>query len=182
MDTTEFLKEQFLTLRSEIKTTKARLFWIVLAGLFGVPVLSYLATDADALVWLLVPYFVLVLIVMFLNEQNTMMRAGQYIREQVEKNVGHSPGWEAWIESRSELRLMDRHFFACFIIIFFAYYFVSIGMAMQRFLGHAPGDQFGQYWYLPYGAAATYAIGGIWVISILIHHWRSSVSTAADED
>ena len=182
MDKQEFLKEQFVTLRQEIKATKARLFWIVLAGLFGVPVLSHLAADADALVWLLIPYLVLVLIVMFLNEQNTMMRAGQYIREQVERNIDYSPGWEAWIESRAELRLMDRHYFACFIIIFFVYYFASIGMAMHRFLGHGANDQFGQYGYLTIGAAVTYGIGGIWVLSILVHHWRSSVSTSEEEE
>ena len=37
MDKQEFLKEQFLTLRDEAKATKARLFWIVAMGLFGVP-------------------------------------------------------------------------------------------------------------------------------------------------
>ena len=84
METRGLIRDEFVTLRDEIKATKARLFWIVLAGLFGVPLLTYLASKGDMFVWLLLPYSVLVLILMFLSEQGSMMRAGRYIRERIE--------------------------------------------------------------------------------------------------
>lgn len=180
MNADEFQRDEFLTLRDEIKSTKARLFWIVTIGLVGVPLLTYLGSRADLYVRMLLPYSVLVLIVLFLAEQSSMMRAGRYIRERIEKEGNRPAGWESWIESRSEFRLADRHFLACTLIVFFVYYFVTIGMAMDMLLREESRDMFGRikYWYWFYGALATYAIGTIWVVLTLIHHWRSSVSTS----
>ena len=178
MDKSEFLQEQFLTLRAEIKAIKARLFWIVGMGLFGIPVLTYLASDTSNLALLLVPYSVLVLIVLFLAEQNAMMRAGRFVREQIERHVESAPGWETWLESRSELRMMERHFFACFIVIFFVFYCTTIGMAIQRIMLIIATDPSGQGWVWLYGASATYTLGAIWAVSTLVHHWRSSIGTS----
>ena len=179
MNADEFQRDEFLTLRDEIKATKARLFWIVTIGLVGVPLLTYLASQADLYVRMLLPYSVLVLIVLFLAEQSSMMRAGRYIRERIEKQESRPAGWESWIESRSEFRLADRHFLACTLIVFFVYYFVTIGMAMDMLLREESRATFGalKYWYWFYGALTTYAIGTIWVVLTLLHHWRSSVST-----
>jgi hypothetical protein len=109
-----------------------------------------------------------------------MMRAGRYIREQIEKRIGISPGWEEWLESQSELRLMDKHFFACFIVIYFAYYFLSVAMAMGRLWNEALNEPSGLYWYRVYGAVSIYAIATVWAIATLVHHWKSSVSTIAN--
>ena len=180
MDAKEFLRDEFLTLREEIKATKARLFWIVILGLTGVPLMTHYASGADVFVRLLIPCSVLVLIVTFLAEQSSMMRAGRYIREQIERGASPVPGWEAWIESRSEFRLADRHFVACTLIVFFVYYFATIGMAMDMILREENRDMVSRlkyhYWF--YGAISTYAIGTIWVVLTLLHHWKSSVSTS----
>lgn len=178
MNRDEFLKAQYQALRGEIDQRQQRLFWIVTIGLLGVPILTYLAADTDRMVWLLMPYFVLVVLVLFLKEQNGMMRAGRYIREQIEPHIDHKPGWEEWLESRHQWRLMEKHFFACFILVFFLYYFLTIGMAIYRLSGVAGADPSGMFEYCLWGAVATYALGGIWAISTLLHHWRSSVSTA----
>lgn len=176
MESEEFLKEQFQTLRDEIRSTKSRLFWIVTFGLFGVPMLAYFASKGQTYVAMLVPYFILVVIILFLAEQNALMRAGRYIREQIEPNATPVTGWEAWLESREDLRLMDRHFFACFIIVFFVYYFMTIGMVLQSLRVEGDRGPIGQAWF--YGASVTYAIGAVWMVSTLVHHWKSCVGTS----
>jgi hypothetical protein len=180
MNTDSFIREQFVTLREEIKAINARLFWIVVMGLFGVPALTYLALGVREYVVLLVPYSTLVVIVLFLAEQNKMMRAGRFVREHIEPVVGDAPKWEAWLESRTELRLMERHFAACFIVIFFIYYAVTISIAVQRLLRDAAADPSGQNLYWLAGAGITYALGAAWAVSTLVHHWKASVGTTAD--
>ncbi|MFQ5501857.1 MAG: hypothetical protein ACE5EQ_06095 [Phycisphaerae bacterium] len=179
MDQNEFLREQFLSLRREIQSRQARIYWTAIIGLLGVPMLTYFAADKGSLVWLILPYFVLVVILLFMAEQNAMMRAGRYIREEIEPALGKSDGWEAWLESRGELRLMEKHFFACFIIIFFLYYFFSIGLALHQLWLMADSDPSGVYRYWLYGALVCYAIGALWGISTLVHHWKSSLGTSS---
>ena len=180
MDRQQFLHEQFVALRREIHARQTRMFWIVVIGLLGVPLLTLLASDTGQLVWILLPYIVLVLIIAFLAEQNTMMRAGRYIREQIEPNCGVDMGWETWLESRPEFRLIEKHFFACFLIAFFAYYFASIALAIQYLWGEASSDPSGVYLYWLFGALGTYAVGAVWAVSTLIHHWTTSFSTTTN--
>lgn len=190
MEMKGLFRDEFIALREEIKATKARLFWIVVMGLFGVPLLAYVASRGDMasqghmFVWLLLPYSVLVLILMFLAEQSSMMRAGRYIREKIESNAEHLVGWEAWVESLPQFRYMDKHYVACFVIVFFAYYFMTIGVALRIILAKEAADMTGSgfYWYWLYGAVVTYAIGAIWAVSTLRHHWKATVSTAGDGD
>ena len=180
MNQPEFIKEQFLVLRREIEARQARLFWTVVIGLLGMPTLTYLAKDADTLAWLAIPFLMLVIIVLFLAEQNAMMRCGRYIREKVEGNPELAPGWECWLESRPEYRLMERNFVGCFIVIFFFYYFLAIGMALYRLWAEVSNDPSGHYRYWLYGALVAYAIGALWGMLNLIHHWRFSVSTTTE--
>ncbi len=179
MDQNSFITQQFAALRREIESQQARLFWIVVIGLLGVPTLTHVVWSAGTLVWLALPFFVLVLILLFLAQQSQMMRAGRYVREHIENRLTDMQGWESWLESRSALRLMDRHFSACFIVIFFAYYFLSIGMAIHRLWMDAVEDPSGLYWRFVYCAGAVYAIATIWAIATLFWHWKSSTSTTA---
>ena len=110
-----------------------------------------------------------------------MMRAGRYIREHIENATAHELGWEEWLESRTELRLFDKHSSACFMIIFFAYYFLAIGLAMHRLIVEAADDPSGIYWYGAYGAAAVYLIATVWGFGTLFHYWKSSMSTATTD-
>jgi hypothetical protein len=178
MDSATFLREQFITLRKEIHAINSRLFWIVTIGLFGIPLLAYFALSVNQPVMPLVPYSALVLIVLFLAEQTKMMRAGRFVRQHIEKQLESTPGWEGWLESSAELRLMEKHFSACFLVVFFMFYFATIGLAVEALLHQALEELSGQYWIWLYGMSATYLIGAIWVISILVHHWRFSVGTS----
>ncbi len=172
-------RDEFMTLREEIRATRARLFRILMVGLIGVPLLTYVAAQAEFYVGLLVPYSVLLLIVVFLAEQSSMMRAGRYIREHIEGEGGDGPRWETWIESRPQFRLVDRHYVACFLIVFFLYYFMTVGQVIKLILDKERTDMSGTqyYWYWLYGAMVTYALGAIWAMTTLVTHWRSTVST-----
>jgi len=178
MDHNEFITQQFIALRREIEGRQARLFWIVVIGLLGLPFLSCFVLGANSRSWIILPFFVQALIILFLAQQSQMMRAGRYIREFLERDVDFSPGWETWLESRSELRLMDRHFSACFIVIFFVYYFLSIALALHRLWMDAAKDPSGTYWCCLFGAAGVYTITTIWGFATLLCHWKSSTSTA----
>lgn len=177
MDAKNFAAEEFKSLREEIRSRQMRAFWTVVIGLLGVPALTYVAGTANMQLWLALPFFVLVIIVLFLSEQNAMMRAGRYIREILEAHTGFTPGWEAWLESGREHRLMEKHFFACFISVFFLYYFASIAMAMSRLWVMAMGEETGGYWTWFYGAAGAYAVATLWGLATLMQHWKSSTST-----
>lgn len=176
MESDAFLLHQFTTIREEIKAVKARSFWIVAIGLFGIPIITFLAGFTEKFVSLLVPYVVLVTIILFVAEQSALMRCGRYIRQVIEPNFNSIVGWEAWLESRNDLRLMDRHFFACFIIVFFVYYFMTIGVAMQTLWGDVEQMVSGKYWL--YGAMVSYAIGAVWAVTTLLHHWRAATGTS----
>lgn len=181
MDSKDFVIQQYTSLRREIEGQQARLFWTVIIGLLGLPALSFFTLSASTRIWAILPFFVLVLIILFLAQQSQMMRAGRYIREYVEKHVDFSPGWESWIESRPELRLMDRHFSGCFIVIFFLYYFLSVSLALQRLSLEAAEDPSRLSSLVFYGAIAVYAITTIWGFTTLLHHWKSSMSTSAGD-
>ncbi len=86
MNKDDFLLQQFITLRDEIKAIKARSFWIVVMGLFGVPIIMYLAESLPSAEFLtpMIPYVVLIVIVIFIAEQSALMRAGRYIRRRAE--------------------------------------------------------------------------------------------------
>ena len=169
----DYLTHQFVTLRREIEGQQIRVFWIIMIGLLGMPAVGYFLLAATTPVWLVLPFFLLVLIILYLAEQNHMVRAGRYIREYIETQVDFSPGWEAWLAEHAELRLVDKHFSACFIVLFFLYYFVSVVFAMDRLVMAAVGDPSGPGWWAVCGAAGAYAITTIWGMATLIHHWRS---------
>lgn len=177
MDNSQFLRDQFASLRREIEGLQSRLFWTVMIGMLGVPTLTYLTWDTDALVWMVMPFFMLVVIILFLAEHQQMMRAGRFIREEIEPHLPDTPSWETWLDSKPQYRLVDRHFFACFILIFFAYYGVSMATSIERFWGMAAEDESGRYWPFLYAACVCYGIATLWTISTLVHHWRTSIGT-----
>lgn len=180
MDPKDYFSQQFATLRREIEGQQARLFWIVVIGLLGMPTLSYFLLSATTRIWMMLPFLLLVLILLYLSEQSHIMRAGRYIREHIEKRTELSPGWEEWLESRAELRLMDKHFSACFVILFFLYYFLSVAFSLHRLAQEALDDPSGLYWWWFYAATAVYAIATIWGLATLLQHWRSSMTTAPE--
>jgi hypothetical protein len=158
MNDNQFLRDQFASLRHEIEGLQARLFWTVMIGMLGVPTMTYLTWDTDALVWIVMPFFTLVIIILFLAQHQQMMRAGRFIREQIEPRLPETPSWERWLESKPEYRLVDRHFFACFTLIFFVYYGVSMATSIERLWALAQQDESGLYWPFP-----------LWCVCVVYH-------------
>lgn len=178
MEENQFLRDQYATIRREIEGIQSRLFWTVIIGILGVPTINYLTWDTDVMIWLVQPFFMLVLIVLFLAEHHQMMRAGRFMREEIEPRLRETPSWESWLESKPEFRLLDRHFFGCFTLIFFLYYAISMGTAIERLWIKATSDESGLFWSFFYAGLVAYFIATVWVIVTLIQHWRSSVGTS----
>jgi hypothetical protein len=172
----DYLTQLFLTLRREIEGQQKRVFWIIVIGLLGMPALGYFLLGSNTPIYVTMPFFLLVLIILYLAEQNHMIRVGRYIREHIESEIDFSPGWEAWLQGHPELRLVDKHFSSFFIVLFFAYYFMAVVFALDRLVEKALAEPYGPGWWWVIGAAGVYGITTIWGISTLIHHWRSMIS------
>jgi hypothetical protein len=180
MDEHDFLRQQYITLRDEIRATKQRAFLIVLLGLIAVPVVAWLAESQGlSYVGPMLPFLVLVLTVLYFVEQNALMRCGQFIRCAIEPQIKNAPGWETWLESKPDLRTMDKYFGGCFLIVFFVFYFLAVGLAVhQLWISGAAEAVEGINWRVTAGGV-TYAIGAVWMFITLLHHWRSCTTTAA---
>lgn len=168
----EFLKQQFLTLREEIRDSKARIFRLLLVGTIIVPVLIFAASHYESpLTIASIPFVVLVVMVAFIIEQHTIIRAGRYIKEFVEPQVQAVLGWEQWLESNRRLREMDRIFFGSFLLIFMVFYAAATAAALNTLSEMA-------YNFYAY-AGLGYALGAGWFLIVLLRHWSSFTTTLA---
>ena len=104
MASDEFMKQQFLTLREEIRDSKARIFWLLIIGMFLVMAAGYLAAEhPSAFANAAIPFLLLGLMLSFVSEQNNIARAGRYLREVVETRMENVVGWEHWLETKPRL-------------------------------------------------------------------------------
>ena len=170
MSADEFSKQQYLTLRDEIRASKARIFTILILGTLFVPAVSFVAQQYDALfASASVPFLLMVLMLAFVMEQNSIVRAGKYLKEHVEPKIEGMVTWEHWLESNHHLRDVDRYFFASFLIVFLLFYAITTGIAIESLAKPYPEH----YWY----SVAAYAIGGLWFVVVWLGHWRTCTST-----
>lgn len=177
MEKQDFLFEQYRALRTEITATKSRLFKIISLGTVLVPGLTYLAeTPGTRYVGLLVPFVALVFAILFVADEQALMRCGRYIRERIEPRFEDPPGWEGWLESQANLRVLDKCLFGCFVITFFVFYFVTSGMAIEKLWTSEDFRISGASMAVTGGVG--YGIGALWMLLTLLHHWRSATSTS----
>ncbi|MCK6484054.1 MAG: hypothetical protein HUU22_05040 [Phycisphaerae bacterium] len=171
----EFMKQQYLTLRDEIRCGKARNFWLVIFGTLLVPAAGLLTTMYGGFfATATLPFVVLVIMLAFVAEQNDILRAGRYLREHVEPTIEGVTGWEKWLESHARLRGADRVFFGSFVIIFTLLYALSTRTALQALADQTPGELREQFF--TYGVIG-YIVGGVWFFIVLIRHWQSCTTT-----
>ena len=159
----EFLKLQYEALRTEILATQRRAFQLMTAGVLGLPLLSYFIqgqtknnsatapqTTGAAYGFVLtmgLPIVVIVIALLYLADNNAIIRAGYFIRTKIERYVPVL-GWEEWLETRTPLtRGTERHVTIAVYILFLLYYLASVYLSWP-----AARDQFGAY-------AAAYVIG-----------------------
>jgi hypothetical protein len=176
LDKQEFLKQQYLTLREEVKETKARIFKTLGFGLVVVPAAHFLAQSyhIDTVI-LSIPILVIVVALVYLSENNALMRCGRYIRLHIESQIEGVLGWETWLETPGlfETRDVDKYLSYRFYLLFFVYFVGSVFLAARFAI-----QQYGQI-------AASLLLGlyvaiGIWFVIYLIKHILVSTSTKLD--
>jgi len=179
MSAPDHVIEEYQALRREIDNRQARGFWTIVIGLIGGPLLMYFGLGGGELLLTLLPFFVVIVMVTFLTEQNAMMRAGRYIREELEPKMNSQSGWENWLESKPEYRVVERYAFSCFLLTYLLFYFFSIAVATSKVLEYNEANPENIYLeYGQYGLMVIYAITSIWMGYVIVHFWKSSVSTA----
>ena len=176
MEKGEFLKYQYLALREEIKETKRRIFQTMGFGLIVVPASHFLsqAYKIDT-VTLTLPILVVVVALIYLAENNSLMRCGRYIKHYIEPEINDVLGWEEWLETKScyDTRDVDKYLSYAFYLLFFVYFAGSVFFAFC-------------FAFLKYGVMPTalllgvYVAIGIWFIIFLLRNIRISTTTEYD--
>ena len=176
MERNEFLKQQYLTLREEIRETKTRIFQTMSFGLVIVPGSHFLAEKYNLdTVTLSLPILVVVVAFIYLSENNALMRCGRYIKFHIEPQIENVTGWEKWLETKGswDARSVDKYLTYAFYLLFLVYFAGSVFMAAQ-FAIHSYGVIVAS---LLLGA---YIAIGVWFVIYLFHNIRISTMTDAD--
>ena len=169
----EFTKQQYLTLREEIRDSKTRIFWLMIIGIGLVMITGYLAAEyPSAFANTATPFLLIALMLSFVAEQNNISRAGRYIREVVEPINESIPGWEHWLEMKKPVREVDHCFVVGFAVLFAAFFAITTSLTLRQLdmRGHE---------LLVWCAGLAYILGGVLVAYVVWRHWRSSLAPDA---
>ena len=138
----KFLEMEYATLRKEIEVSKQNMFKLVIGGAAVIPAAQSLATTFEiGIITITLPLIVVVLVLLFLAENHSMMRAGTYILEQIEPNIDGG-GWETWLNSSrtsTGTRTVDKMLIFAFAVLASCYFIVSVILAVRHAL-----TEFGQ--------------------------------------
>lgn len=133
----EFLIMQFDSLRNEILGIKERLVREFAIGLTGIPVLIGLADKFNIYLLLLItPIIVVSGGLMLMYEQNSIMRAGSFIRSTIEgKLLDHKElGWEYFLENAPSTRFAENVFKVSVVLAYSVYYIAGTLIAYNAAL------------------------------------------------
>ncbi len=170
MPTDDFMKQQYLTLRDEIRESKARIFWLLIIGMFLVMAAGYLAAEhPSAFANAAIPFLLLGLMLAFVSEQNNIARAGRYLRETVEPRIADLTCWEHWLETKPRLREVDHAFVLGFSVLFLVFFSITASLTLAQ-LDKGPHE------YYVWAAGIAYALGLFCIAIVLWRHWRSSTA------
>lgn len=173
MNREEFLKQQFITLREEVKETKSRIFRALGLGLVIVPASNFLAKEysVDTLI-LSTPLLTIVVALLFMAETRALMRCGRYIRTKIESEIEDFIGWEEWLEipSNYDRRDVDKYLSYSFYLLFIVYYCGATFLAF-RFSTEKYGIVAASL------VSSAYVAIGIWFVIFTIQNIKYSVST-----
>ncbi|MCP4698111.1 MAG: hypothetical protein GY862_14850 [Gammaproteobacteria bacterium] len=125
----DFAIKQFEVLRVEILAIKERVIRIQTIGIAGIPLIIGAGQKFDLSAILIVaPLIILVFAFMLVFEQGSLMRAGEYIKKNIETQFCSDRfiGWEHWLEDpdAKPSRRRSETFFALSAHIAFAIYYV----------------------------------------------------------
>ncbi len=174
-DPIDLRRDYFISLREEIKATKTRVFLLLVIGVIGAPLLTYMVFHTDQLIMKLVaPFAVLLLLVLYLSEQTMLMRAGRYIRKHIESD---EDDWEHWIGS-FKLRSAERQLFAMFTMVGVFFYTILTVLAINELmsLSRLNISRF-LYYFWKYGILIFYIMCTIWAVATMIRFWHQATHT-----
>lgn len=176
MSSDDFSRQQYIALRAEISESKARVFWLLLTGMFIVLAAGYLAGEhPSAFANAAIPFLLLALMLSFIAEESNISRAGRYLREIVEPKIREFDGWEHWLESQTRYREVDRAFVVGFSAIFLTFFVISAALTIRQL------DMAGRSQFLIWTLAAAYSLSAICVVYVLVRHWTASTKPSVDE-
>lgn len=177
MNSDDFSKQQYITLRAEISESKARVFWLLLVGMLLVLVSGYLAAEhPSAFANAAIPFLLLALILSFVAEESNISRAGRYLREVVEPKITEMTCWEHWLESQTRYREVDRSFVVGFSTIFLIFFVISASLTLRQLDQSAQSQQF------VWAAGTAYALGAACILYVLVRHWTASTKPSTEEE
>lgn len=172
MPTDDFMKQQYLTLRDEIRDSKARIFWLLIIGIILVMASGYLAAEHPAaFANAAIPFLLLGLMLAYVSEQNNIARAGRYLRETVEPRIQDLTCWEHWLESKPKLREVDHQFVIGFSVLFLIFFAITTSLTLMQL------DKGTREWYV-WAAGIAYGLGVFCMGVVLWRHWRSSTEAS----
>jgi hypothetical protein len=176
MSSDDFSRQQYIALRAEISESKARVFWLLLTGMFIVLAARYLAGEhPSAFANAAIPFLLLALMLSFIAEESNISRAGRYLREVVEPKIREFNGWEHWLESQTRYREVDRAFVVGFSAIFLTFFVISASLTIRQL------DISGRSQFLIWTLGSAYALSAICVVYVLVRHWTASTKPSVDE-
>jgi hypothetical protein len=174
MNADEFIRQEYISLRDEIREAKNRIFWLMIIAMFLVASAGYLAAEhSSAFANAAIPFLLLGLMLSFVSEQNNISRAGRYVRETIEPHIQGMVGWEHWLESKPSLREVDHYFVLGFSVLFLIFFAITTSLTLTQL------DKKAHEAYV-WAAAIAYSLGALCTAFVLWRHWRSS--TALDSD
>jgi uncharacterized membrane protein YfcA len=170
MPTEEFMKQQYLTLRDEIRESKARIFWLLIIAMILVMAAGYLAAEyPNAFANAAIPFLLIGLMLSYVSEQNNIARAGRYLRETIEPSVQNVVGWEHWLESKPKLREVDHQFVIGLSVLFLIFFAITTSLTLTQLDKHAAE-------IYVWAAAIAYLLGAICTAYIFWRHYSSSTA------
>ena len=166
----------FQTLREEIHDAKARLNFLIVLGLIGAPVLAYFATTSGTpgklnVLLIISPLMLLLLLAHYFGEQMTIMRAGRYIFQQVEKS---DEDWEHWID-RMRGELNEPPLFTLFLMATLCF---STLMGTLAVLNLINLDKLQMsvlmHQICVIGIPTIYGVCLVWILVVLVRFWHGA--------
>jgi uncharacterized membrane protein YfcA len=171
MNTDDFLKSQYVSLRDEIRESKAHIFWLLIVGMALVLAAGYLAAEhPSAFANAAIPFLLLALMLAFISEQNNIARAGRYLREIVEPRIQDLTCWEHWLESKHQFREVDHAFVVGFSAIFLIFFAISTSLTLWQLVLRS------QEVYV-WSVGGAYVAGALCIMYVFVRHWRASTAT-----
>ena len=169
-------QEQYRTLRQEILQRQQRRFLIVLGGSIGVPGLTGLSVSDTMLgdLVFVIPIIVVVVSYLFIIENSSIARAGDFIQHSIEDYFKKIPGWEHYLKDNNRVNENIKNAHAsdgaqgAFILLLIVYFISAFVLASKKI-----------FEYFPNYGGVLWCVFGLFY-GILFVHWLWNTRSALD--